>query len=604
MGIETGLVVLGPVGGGGRVEYGATGDAINTAARLQSHAGPGAILVGEATRRAAAAWFMWGDERRLDVKGKTEPVAAFEVLGEARAPRAALTSTPMVGREGEFQRASQVAERALAGNGGALVTVGEPGIGKSRLIEELRRHVAEAKWLEGRCVSYGASTPYLPLREVIQGAIEASGDELDDARPYLAGVLGADADERTRSLSPETRRLRTLDAIRGLIVASAQRRPTVVAIEDLHWADASTIQALERLLPACEGLPLLFVFSTRPGDASARWLPERAEVIELSPLSSDRVDELVEALLEGGSLPSDLLGRVVETSGGNPLFLSELVRSLVASGPLDTGTAATPELPNTIEKVILARLDLLEPSAHDVITASSVLGRVVALPVLERLVGADPRGDVDELVRARLFERDGRPDEVWFAHALIQEVAYGSLLKRRRRELHSVAAIAIEDLWPDRIDENLGILAVHHRAAGDLQASLRCHDLAADRAERLHASEEALEHRTASIDIANELGMTVADNADRLLDRAQLRARTGSNERAREDLEAILAAEPAPRLAMRAHDELGFVLAGAADYRAAIPHLEAALAAAKDSWGHRWRGERAQPALDRAREPS
>lgn len=583
VGIETGLVVLGPVGGGGRVEYGATGDAINTAARLQSHAEPGTVLVGEATRRAAAGWFVWANERRLDVRGKAEPVAAFAVIGETRGPRTAIASTPMVGREGEFERASRLAERALAGEGGALVAVGEPGIGKSRLIEELRLHVAGAEWLEGRCVSYGASTPYLPLREVIQQALGASGDELDDARPDLAGLLGADADEVTRSRSPETQRLRTLDAIRRVIVASSERRPTVVAIEDLHWADASTIQALERLLPACKGVPVLFVFSTRPRDASGAWLPEGAEVIELSPLPSDRVDELVELLLEGGSLPVDLVGRVVETSGGNPLFLTELVRSLTASGSLDAGAGgATPELPNTIEKVILARLDLLEPSAHDVITAASVLGRVVALPVLERLIGSDPQVEVDELVRARLFDRDGRPDEVWFAHALIQEVAYGSLLKRRRRELHSVAAIAIEDLWPDRIDENVGILAIHHRGAGDLQASLRCHDLAADRAERLHANEEALEHRTASIDIANELGVSLADNAHRLLDRARLRARTGGNEGAREDLEIILTASTNATLAMRAHDELGFVLAGAADYRAAIPHLEAALAAAND----------------------
>jgi class 3 adenylate cyclase/tetratricopeptide (TPR) repeat protein len=583
VGIDTGLVVLGPIGGGGRVEYGATGDALNTAARLQSHADPGTVMIGEATRRAAAGRFEWGDARRLEVKGKAEPVSAFEVLGEARTPRAPVASTPMVGREREFDRASRIASRALAGQGGALITVGEPGIGKSRLIEELRRHVGEAAWLEGRCVSYGASTPFLPLREIVQDALGASGDELDDAPSYLAAVLGTDADERMRSLSPETRRLRTLDAIRSVIVASAGRRPTVIALEDLHWADASTIQALERLLPACQGLPLLFVFSTRPGDASGTWLPEGAEVIELSPLPSDRVDELVRALMQGGSLPVELLARVVETSGGNPLFLSELVRSLAASGSLDAGAGgAMPELPNTIEKVILARLDLLEPSAHDVITAASVLGRVVALPVLERLVGSDPRGDTDELVRARLFERDGQPDELWFAHALIQEVAYGSLLKRRRRELHSAAAVAIEDLWPDRIDENLGILAIHHRGAGDLRAALRCHDLAADRAERVHATEEALDHRTASIGISNELDMTVADKGQRLLARARLRARTGDAVGARSDLEALLGADVAPDLAMRAHDELGFVLAGAADYRAAIPHLEAALAVAED----------------------
>jgi tetratricopeptide (TPR) repeat protein len=211
----------------------------------------------------------------------------------------------------------------------------------------------------------------------------------------------------------------------------------------------------------------------------------------------------------------------------------------------------------------------------------------VALPVLERLVGSDPRVEADELIRARLFERDERPDEVWFAHALIQEVAYGSLLKRRRRELHASAAAAIETLWPDRVEEHLGMLARHHRGAGDLETARRCHDLAAERAERLHAGEEALEHLTASIDLAAELGRSVVDPevAEPVMTRARVRARTGDAAGARADLEAILAtvdAKAEPRLAMRAHDELGFVLAGAADYRAAVPHLEAALATAME----------------------
>jgi len=163
VGIETGLVVLGPIGGGSRIEYGATGDALNTAARLQSHAPPGGVLVGDVTRRAAGDLFAWGEEQRLDLKGKDEPVSAFEVVGERRgAPTSA--PTPMVGRELEFERAATSADRALAGEGGLLVVLGDPGIGKSRLVEELRGHVSGSPvtWLEGRCVSFGGSTPYLP----------------------------------------------------------------------------------------------------------------------------------------------------------------------------------------------------------------------------------------------------------------------------------------------------------------------------------------------------------------------------------------------------------------------------------------------------------
>jgi class 3 adenylate cyclase/tetratricopeptide (TPR) repeat protein len=605
--IETGLVVLGPVGAGGRVEYGATGDALNTAARLQSRADPGTVLVGEVTRRAVGDRFAFGQDRRLKLKGKSDLVSAFEVLGERRRTAAA-ASAPMVGRGWEFERASRLAERALAGEGGLLVAIGDPGIGKSRLVEEVRRLVENptVTWLEGRCVSYGTSTPYLPIRDLIHDAIglpsgepvsgsvlrqriRALGDDLDETVPYLAAVLGMEGDgDPGEHLSPETRRLRTLDAIRRLVVALVERGPTVVTIEDLHWADASTAQALERLLPLNEGRPLLFVLTTRSGDTVAGALSTSVaaptEVVELLPLPREPADELVDSLAGSGTISRGLLERVTETAGGNPFFLSELIRSLLASGELEPGAEPrTIELPATIELVILARLDQLDVPHRDVVTSASVLGRTVALPLLERLIGSDPRSEADDLVRLRLFERDGRPDEVWFAHALIQEVAYESLLRRRRRELHATAAAAIEDLWPDRVEENLGILALHHRGAGDPVAAMRCHDLAARRAERVHAVKEALDHITASIDLSTELDMTVADRevAERFLARARVRARTGDAVGAREDLETVLA-EPgiAPDLAMRAHDELGFVLAGAADYRAAVPHLEAALEAA------------------------
>ena len=614
VGIETGLVVLGPIGGGRRIEYGATGDALNTAARLQSHAPPGGVLVGDVTRRAAGDLFAWGEEQRLDLKGKDEPVSAFEVVGERRDAPSTPAPTPMVGRELEFERAATSADRALAGEGGLLVVLGDPGIGKSRLVEELRGHVSGSAvtWLEGRCVSFGGSTPYLPLRDLILDALELPqgqpvptpvmvervrtllpGD-LDDAVPYLQAMLGT-VDGEIRQQSPETLQLRVLDALRRLVLSLVERGPFVIAIEDLHWADASTLSAVRQLLPEGRGTSLLFVLTARGDRGAADTLTgaasERAEVIHLEPLADDRVDELVVSLLEGGAIPGELLERVVETAGGNPFFLSELVRSLVGSGALvrdgttwvATDDSASVELPTTIEKVILARLDALPTRPRDVITAASVLGRGVDLPLLQRLIGSDPRAEADELVRAGLFERDGQPDEVWFSHALIQEVAYGSLLKRRRRELHATAAAAIEELWPERIDEYLGLLAHHHRGAGDLEAARRWHDLAAERAERLHAGDEALSHLTASLELAAELGKTAADPdvAERLLARARIRARTGDVTGARDDLEKVLAEpEVAPEISMRAHDELGFVLAGAADYRVAVTHLEAALEAA------------------------
>jgi class 3 adenylate cyclase/tetratricopeptide (TPR) repeat protein len=609
VGIESGLVVLGPVGAGTRVEYGATGNALNVAARLQSHAPPGGILVGAVTQRGIRDVFAWGDERRLELKGKAEPVSAFEVVGvrdrtdRRRNDRGA--PAPLVGRGDELARATALARRALGGRGGLLLVLGEPGIGKSRLVDEVRRELerdGSARWLEGRCVSFGQSTPFLPLREPILDALDVPPDELHARLPDLAGedatyleaILGVAGEVGAPRVSPETLQFRTLEALRSLLARLAEARPVVVAVEDVHWADPSTLHVVERLVAAMAGSPVLFVLTARdregPTERLARLaasLPEDArEVIELRELAPGVDDDLLAALLGGRTLPADLRRRVVETSGGNPFFLGELARSLIDSGIAEREASAVAgvavELPTTVEKVILARLDALEPAPREILTAASVLGGDAPAPLLARLVETDPRPAVDELCRMELLDRGDRPDELVFRHALIREVAYGTLLKRRRRELHARAAAAIAELWPDRLEEQLGVLAYHHRGAGEIDSARECHARAAERAERLHAVEEALDHLTSAIALADELGRGDAerDVAELRLARARVRARTGDVTGATDDLERVLAAGGPPEVAMRAHDELGFVLAGAADYRAAVPHLTAALDAA------------------------
>jgi class 3 adenylate cyclase/tetratricopeptide (TPR) repeat protein len=567
VGIESGLVVLGPVGAGDRVEYGATGDALNIAARLQSHAEPGRVLVGEATQRALLDRFAWSDERRLELKGKAEPVTAFEVLGVRQRP-VVTADAPMVGRAEELARALDLAERALAGRGGLLLVVGEPGIGKSRLVAELRDRLGRARWLEGRCVSFGRSTPFLPLREP---TLEALGlAESGDLATDLHVVLGMAPDDPDRS--PESIQFRTLEALRVLLQRIGERDPVVLAIEDVHWADPSTIQALERLAPVLTGEPILFLVTGREREEPTERLRrlERADVVELDALAPEAERELLDGLLRDTALPPETRQRLVETAGGNPFFLGELARSLVDRGAFGT---EDDELPTTVEKVVLARLDVLGPAPREVLTAASVLGRGAPTPLLERLVDDDPRRAIEELKAHDLIE-EGPVDELVFRHALIQEVAYRTLLRKRRRELHARAARAIGELWADRLDEQLAVLAYHHGGAGELDEALTCHARAAERAERLHATGEALEHLSSAIALAEELG---APLADLLLDRGRIRSRTGDGAGAVADLERVLATRTPPDVEMRARDELGFALAGAADYRAAVPHLERAL---------------------------
>jgi class 3 adenylate cyclase/tetratricopeptide (TPR) repeat protein len=568
VGIETGLVVLGPVGAGARVEYGATGDAVNTAARLQSHALEGTVLVGEATQRALGDRFTWGDERRLEVKGKSDRVKAFQVVGVRERPRAA-TDARMVGREPELERALDLSARALAGGGGFLLVVGEPGIGKSRLAAELRRRLEHARWLEGACVSFGRSTPFLPLREPIREALAVARGEMDPTdASYLDGILGT---ARTADRSPESIQLRTLEALRALFARVADGGPTVIAIEDVHWADPSTIRAIERLR---RSLPALFLLTGREREDGTERLRGLGDVIELGVLSSDAERELLDGLLLDRSVPRDTYRRLVETAGGNPFFLGELARSLV-----DRRELGPDELPTTIEKVILARLDVLDTEPRDVLTAASVLGRAASTVLLERLVDGDPRPAIDELRRHDLVEEASRADQLVFRHALIQEVAYRTLLRKRQRELHARAARAIGELWTDRLDEHLALLAYHHHRAGEIDEARACHARAAERAERLHAVSEALEHLSRAIALAEEGEHTPAerDVAELLLARARIEARTGDAVGAVQDLEGVLAANVDRDVEVRAHDELGFALAGAADYRRAVPHLETAL---------------------------
>ena len=567
VGIESGLVVLGPIGAGARVEYGATGDAVNTAARLQSHALEGSVLVGEATQRVVAERFIWGVERRLEVKGKSDPVKAFQVVGVRERPRAA-TDAPMVGREPELERALDLSARAIAGGGGLLLVVGQPGIGKSRLVAELRRRLADARWLEATCVSFGGSTPFLPLREPIREALGIARDEIDPTdASYLDAILGT---APTADRSPESIQLRTLEALRALFARVADRGPTVIAIEDVHWADPSTIRAIERLN---RSLPVLFLLTGREREDNTERLRTLGDVIELDVLTSDAERELLDGFLRDRPVPEDTYRRLVETAGGNPFFLGELARSLI-----DRGALGPEELPTTIEKVILARLDVLDPAPREVLTAASVLGRGAPTALLAHLVDEDPRPSIEELRRHDLVE-GGPADQLVFRHALIQEVAYRTLLRRRQRELHARAARAIRELWTDQLDEHLALLAHHHHRAGEIDEARACHARAAERAERLHAVTEALEHLSSAIGLAEEGEHTPAerDVAELLLARARIEAQTGDAAGAVQDLERVLATNVDRDVEMRARDELGFALAGAADYRRAVPHLEAAL---------------------------
>jgi ABC-type oligopeptide transport system substrate-binding subunit/class 3 adenylate cyclase len=546
VGVEGGPVVVGALGGGSRVEYGAMGDAVNTAARLQSQADPGTVLVGSGVQRRIAPLFDWGDPRSFELKGKREPVTAFTVEGVRSLVGLrglGMQQAHLVGRERELAQATEVVDAVLAGSGGILYLTGEPGIGKTRLLSELREHVraatpqhGRATWLEGRCVSYGESMQYWPFRDLIRSWLgiladepelrlrialrrqidRLFGDRVFEIYPYLGAMLGLalepEAQARLSELSPEALQFRTFEVVRHLVARIGESGPVVLVLEDLHWADATSLQLLERTMADTEVSPLLLLLTSRPErdhpswrvkEEAARELPHRTREIALEALSGDAGRELLHALVGARTLSVDMEGRLLEHADGNPFFLEELVRSLVDAGALVAegdawrfDHAVEVEVPPTVEKVILARIDRLEPGSHAALMAASVLGRQFGLPLLEAVSGGNGGvvRSLNDLQRLDLVRESRRwPEaEYRFKHALIQETAYRTLLTEERTRLHRKAADWLEATYEGRDDEVAGLLAHHWLAAEDEDKAVTYLTRAGDRARQDYALDEAI----------------------------------------------------------------------------------------------------------------
>ena len=536
VGVNTGTVVVGPVGAGSRVEYGATGDAVNVAARLQAAAPADGVLAGAETRRIAERQFAWGDRQALKLKGKADEVPAYQVNG-ALAPARQDADTPLVGREQELATAAQAIAEVAEGAGSILFVTGEPGIGKSRFLAELRRTADQPLWLEGRCVSYGESMQYWPFRELLREWLglalddpelrtrlalrrsveRVAGDGAGDLLPYLALLLGLTQDpesrERLSELSPEALQYRTFEVVHDLFERLAASGPVIVVLEDVHWADPTSLQLAEQLLRVTEDAAVLLVITQRPDpdhpswrlrELAARKFPHRTRELELQALSGDAERELLHALVGEGTLPPELERRLLGQAEGNPFFLEELVRSLADAGALqhengewrfDHDTAI--DVPPTVEKVILARVDRLELAQRAALTAASVLGRSFGLSLLAGVAGGEEelREPLRELQRLDLIRQSRRwpQPEFRFKHVLIQEAVYRTIVGTERRRLHREAAQWLEERT-DAADDALALLAHHWLAAEDEAKAADYLTRAGDKARQEYALDEAIGH--------------------------------------------------------------------------------------------------------------
>lgn len=518
MGLNTGRVVVGKIGDDLRMDYTAVGDTTHLAARLQQSAEPGAILVSEATRRLVAGHVELERLGLIPVKGRPEPVEAHRVLGRSarRSPlemAAARRLTRFVGRQRELATLHDLLAEAGEGRGQVVGVVGEPGIGKSRLVHEFRESLAGkgTTWLEGRCVSYGSTIPYLPVVDVIRtqcGVVEADTPagvaakvrtalaraevDVEEAAPYFLRLLGVkDMTGRVDALSPEALKERTFETLRQAILIGSRRRPIVFVVEDVHWIDRTSDELFETLAERSMAARVLLLATYRPGYRPPWIQRSYATQLVLRPLSRLDSRALIESAAAAGSLPERLVKRLLAKAEGNAFFLEELTRT-VSDGDDDGDDRPVPD---SVQAVLAARIDRLPDEAKQVLQTAAVLGREFSPRLLALMSEHTGRVShhLDEFRRLEfLYERGAGDETVYvFKHALTQEVAYATLLTSRRRALHAAAARALEVLYRERLEEVYGRLAHHYAGAEDDARAAEYLGRSAEQAARLYAHGES-----------------------------------------------------------------------------------------------------------------
>ncbi len=508
VGINSGDVVVRAIGSDLRMDYTAVGQTTHLAARMEQLAPPGTTRLTEQTLRLVEGLVQVRPLGLVPVKGLAEPLPIFELIGAAAArtrlqAAGARGFTKFVGRDSEMEQLRQAADQARHGRGQIVAVLGEPGVGKSRLFYEFSRSHRAAEWLvlAASSVSYGKATPFLPLADLLRAYFRI--DDRDDVRSIRAKVTGVlltldrtlddavppamwlldvlEPDDAFLSLDPARRRRAAVDAVKRLLLRESAVQPLLLIFEDLHWIDAETQAVLDSLVESVPSAAILLAVNYRPEYRHGWGSKTYYRQLRIDPLTADSADSLLRALLGDDPSVEPLKRLLVERTEGNPLFLEESVRTLVETGSLAgepgayrlTRSTDAVRVPPTVQAILAARIDRLRPELKRLLQAASVVGKDVSIGLLEPIAELPPdelRQALGELQAAEfLYETQLFPDlEYTFKHALTHEVAYGSMLQERRRELHAALLTAMERVYSDRLAEQVEILA-HHAVRGGIR---------------------------------------------------------------------------------------------------------------------------------------
>jgi TOMM system kinase/cyclase fusion protein len=538
IGIHTGLVVVGEIGAGGKREQLALGDTPNLAARLQGLAEPDTVVISAATYRLIEGLL---DCRNLGVravKGVSSPVQVYQVVGESDARsrlEVAATKglTPFVGREEEVGLLHGRWEQSKKGTGQAVLLGGEAGIGKSRLVQILKEHIAEElhAQVEWRCSPYYQNSAFYPLIDHLQRALEFQRTDSPEEKlhklevgarhavplqretlPLFASLLSLPLpDDRypPLNLTPQRQKQKTLEALLAWLLKEAEQHPLLVVMEDLHWVDPSTLEFLGLLIDQIPTTRVLLLLTFRP-DFSPPWtMLSHITQLTLSRLARRQVEAMVEKVTGGKTLPAEVIQQLVSKTDGVPLFVEELTKMVVESVGAHDGVPRPLAIPTTLHDSLMARLDRL-PTAKGVAQLGATLGREFSYELIQAVSPMDEKplqSALTKLVEAELLYQRRQPPQsrYIFKHALIQDAAYQSLLKSKRQQYHQQIVKVLEERFPETKETQPELLAYHYTEAGLVAQAIPYWQQAGQRASQRSAFVEAVAHLTKGLELLKAL---------------------------------------------------------------------------------------------------
>jgi class 3 adenylate cyclase/predicted ATPase len=549
VGIHTGLVVVGAMGGGGRQEQLALGETPNVAARIQGLAAPNTLVVSSTTYRLIQGYFACQDLGAQSLRGVAEPITVYQILRESGAtsrldiaqPRGL---TPLVGREQEVGLLLERWEQVKAGHGHVVLLTGDAGIGKSRLVQMLKDHVADephVRW-ECRSAEYYQNTVLFPLTDLFQrilqfetrdtpaeklGKLEQTLSQsrlpLEETVLLFAPLLSLPIPENRYpplTLSPQRQRQKTLETVVAILLELAEQQPVLFIVEDLHWTDPSTLELLNLVLDQTPTASLLVLLTCRPYFQPAWHHRSYLTEITVNRLSHAQVEQIVTHMTDGTTFPAEVVQQIITKTDGVPLFIEELTKAILESGHLKdvnghyelTGSLRTLTIPATLQDSLMARLDRLM-TAKVIAQLGATIGRQFSYALLQAVAQLNDRTlheELHRLVEAELLYQRGVPPQATytFKHALIQDAAYESLLKSTRQQYHQRIAQVLEAQFPETAATQPELLAWHYTEAGLQAQALPYWHQAGQRALARSAYAEAIHHMTTGIALLTTLAET------------------------------------------------------------------------------------------------